>query len=1755
MAGRWVANVVLALCISCTLFGARAVEELKSQNSSVESVSLTQGTHFLSSNRCVPNELLVKFRKPAADQIKTELLAGTKPDQVWLSSSFEQKKDRLKVKKIKSLFPEFEQNCRQLEALQKRQLGTLSISQQRRLRRLKRAKLQAKAVELDRIYKLEVQLEHGQSLEELLAEYNEDPDIEYAELNYIVSISLVPDDPLFPLQWALDNTGQMYPESGSYNPPPGTPDCDIDAPQAWSVSTGLSDVIIAVVDTGVYYNHRDLQLNRWFNDAELNGSAGVDDDDNGYVDDIYGYDFFNNDGDPDDDHGHGTHCAGIIAADPNNGLDITGVCWNAKIMSIKFLDRYGQGDVDDAAEAFYYAVENGAEVISNSWGGDYASRTLKDAIDYANSQGVIVVAAAGNDNSDIISYPAACENVIAVAATTSNDDKASFSSYGESVDVAAPGVDILSLRPATRYVGKNYDGYTSIASGTSMACPHVAAACGLLLSANPTLSIDDVYNLIVNTGDEIDDGICLSDKRINIFNALNDARPSEGRVCFDSSLYSCQGQIQIRLGDYDLAHTGSHIISIVTDSGDFETVNLVEQPEKPGSFVGSIWPAAGGPNPLDGILQLSDYDIFGAIYFDADDGTGNPATVTDTATSDCVPPVVMDVNVTRIGSGGAIIEFETDEQTTASVQYGFTCGEPNIEADDNATLSCTHAVRINGLDSESQYYFVIDVNDIAGNSTRDDNDANCYTFSTLPITEVFVPADFNTIQQAIDSVWDGDIVTVSDGVYTGEGNRDIDFRGYAITVRSANGPNNCTIDCEGEFGLYRRGFYFQNGENQFSILDGFTITEGYAVYEGGAIKCDNSSPKIMNCIFLANSASFLGGAVFNVNNSSVVLENCTFIENEIWLSGPFFYGGAAVANMYDSTCLISDCSFIDNYSLESGGAVHSTYSVTELTNCTFINNFASCYGGGIYGEKSDLTLVNCLFSGNTANYDCGGAVYNEGSDLQVINCTFSANTADCDSGGIASTAKSSLVLTNSILWGNSVDGVQDMNAQVKADVLDVNYCCIQSLDESLLGEHNLNIDPLFIDSDGIDNIAGTEDDNLRLSEYSPCLDAGDNTAVPLSIVTDLDGGERFIDEIDVNDTGCCQPPIIDMGAYEGPKQCFLLESNTIIVPEDDTAEFTVALAVKPAGQIDVTVAVESGDPDITIESGSLLIFDPCNYYQPQIVELAAAEDGDFFDGQAVLVISAAEIPSVTVYAVEEDNTEIPSTIYVDANATGANSGSAWIHAFTDLKPAISFAAEHSDIVRQIHIAEGTYKPAGPGGDTFEAFELLNNLAIYGGFPPGGSALQQRDYQIYKTILSGDLNGDDEPNFVNFDDNSDYVVAGFFIDSSAVLDGLFITAAKNGGMINDTASPTVKNCCIHNNKAVEGGGMFNCAAGPQVINCIFKDNDADMGGGMYNVLSSNPSLLDCVFEDNNSVTGAGIANEYSSSPVLENCDFVGNTANDSGGAMHNLDDSAPAITGCRFSQNRAGVSGGAVSNGLTSEPVFVNCIFSGNSAAAGGAIANNSSSAEPIITNCTFFGNSAETFGGGIFNVPGSAPVFTSCILWNNTDVNEANESSQIYGDELAINYCCVQNWSGAYGGLGNIGDDPLLAEPNDGDFHLKSKIGRWDANTLGWVSDDVNSPCIDAGDPSANWRDELWPHGKRINMGAYGGTSQASLSPSNAGNIADFNIDGIVNFADFGFLAELWLDEGILLHEDISRDGKINPADLQLFINNWLWEE
>jgi hypothetical protein len=324
--------------------------------------------------------------------------------------------------------------------------------------------------------------------------------VRYVEPNFILSVAdhgSVPDDPSFHELWGLDNFGQ--PVNGF----PGTAGADIDATGAWDVTTGDPTLVVGVVDTGVDYTHPDLIPNVWTNPGEnCSGcrSDRIDNDGNGYVDDFRGWDFLNDDNDPYDDHGHGTHVAGTIGAAGDNGVGVVGVNWSIKLMPLKFLGADGSGTTADAIRAVLYAANLGALATNNSYGGDGFSQAFADAIAYADERGSLFVAAAGNslaNNDATPSYPASFSlpNVITVAATDSSDRRAWFSNYGRvSVDLGAPGDNIYSTLP-----GSGYD----YLSGTSMAAPHVSGAAALAKAALPGASDLGIKALLLGTVDPL----------------------------------------------------------------------------------------------------------------------------------------------------------------------------------------------------------------------------------------------------------------------------------------------------------------------------------------------------------------------------------------------------------------------------------------------------------------------------------------------------------------------------------------------------------------------------------------------------------------------------------------------------------------------------------------------------------------------------------------------------------------------------------------------------------------------------------------------------------------------------------------------------------------------------------------------------------------------------------------------------------------------------------------------------------------------------------------------------------------------------------------------------------------------------------------------------------------------------------------------------------------------------------------------------
>ncbi len=379
------------------------------------------------------------------------------------------------------------------------------------------------------------------------------------------------------------------------------------------------------------------------------------------------------------------------------------------------------------------------------------------------------------------------------------------------------------------------------------------------------------------------------------------------------------------------------------------------------------------------------------------------------------------------------------------------------------------------------------------------------------------------------------------------------------------------------------------------------------------------------------------------------------------------------------------------------------------------------------------------------------------------------------------------------------------------------------------------------------------------------------------------------------------------------------------------------------------------------------------------------------------------LDSVSITSVDIDS----PILYVRAGSPGGN-GSSWATAFGDLQDALASAACSQGVVREIHVAAGTYKPDRGSGDRSASFRLLNGVAIYGGFKGTEVDLSERNVVANPTILGGDIGVVGNPS-----DNSYHVVVNGVVDETAILDGFTISGGQaTGGFQNDG-----------------GGGLINDASSPSIRNCTFRDNIAGFGGAVYNA------------------SGA--------SPVMTNCRFIDNTATSLGGAVYNTTGSTPKFMRCRFLRNFAGSAGGAIYS-ISSAINVVHSAFSGNLASTGGAIQNFGSSA--VLIHCTLSGNSALALGGGLVN-SNSFAMITGSILWGNSDASGGSvESAQVFGSKPAVDYSVVQGWSGSFGGTGSSGTDPRMIDANGPD------------NIFGTVDDNPrlrqDSPVINLGDPN-----------------------------------------------------------------------------------------
>ena len=663
--------------------------------------------------------------------------------------------------------------------------------------------------------------------------------------------------------------------------------------------------------------------------------------------------------------------------------------------------------------------------------------------------------------------------------------------------------------------------------------------------------------------------------------------------------------------------------------------------------------------------------------------------------------------------------------------------------------------------------------------------------------------------------------------------------------------------------------------------------------------------------------------------------------------------------------------------------MYNISSAPSLTNCTFTGNMGQ-NGGGMYNESyATPILTNCIFTGNSATN--GGGMYNMGSQPTLTNSLFSSNSAN--NGGAIYNSGSYPRISNCTIQDNyaSNNGGGMYNGSSASPLL--TNCIFTGNTASLFGGgmYTISASPTLINCSFTGNAASSGGALYNMDAYhSPVL------------TNSIFWGDSPDEIYDSNSTPVVTYSDIQNG-YIGTGN---IDGDPLFV---DAANRDFHLGIGSAA----------------IDAGSNLVENLPNF--------------DFEGDPRILDGNSDGIPTVDMGV--DETMPLPHTpviIFVDQNASGANNGTSWTDAFTELQSALA-AAVNGD---QVWVAAGIYLPSeqhGGSGERYKSFLMKNGVAIYGGFSGSESSLDERDWVTNLTILSGDIGilGDTS-------DNSYHVFyhpTGTILDHSAVLDGFIITGGNangdpphmtGGGMYNDGNSPALSNCIFINNQAsYYAGGIYNNNSSMTLNNCAITDNTRS---GIYNK-NSSPVLTSCTISNND---GSGMYNN-NSSPNLDHCIFTGNKYS----GMHNYS-SSPTLTNCTFAHNTYDYGGG-MSNSYSS-PMLSNCIFWANSATGGGGGMYNLLSTISL-TNCTFSGNSAP-IGGAMYNNSGWIALTNSIFL---------GDSSEIFSDleysAIVVTYSDVM---GGHVGEGNLDLDPLFVDAANGDFHLS-----------------VGSPVIDMGSGAA----------------------------------------------------------------------------------------
>ena len=1505
-----------------------------------------------------------------------------------------------------------------------------------------------------------VKLPKGVSVEQALIIYNNTPGILRAEPNYKFKLDRTPDDEFFSDQWSLHNTGQTG----------GTVDADIDAPEAWDIHTGdsNSNVVVAVIDTGIDYNHYELKVNMWVNPDEDGGSPGFDDDGNGYIDDIHGYDFAgadvntpDHDADPADTHGHGTFVASIIGAVGNDNFGMTGVCWDVKLMALKgFADNVGYALTDELVEAVHYATDmatrhNLKMVINASWGGGGYSTDLKEAIEEADDAGILFVASAGNYNQDNDAwprYPSSYDvnNIISVMSTDHDDNKSDFSHYGvANVDIGAPGTDILGTLPMVL----TPDGWIvpyAIGSGTSFAAPHVAGACALMNSlvlstpGTHVRSHELIKTILLQTVDPTLPGLCVSGGRLNLHEALKMVWPGRVVNAITNSKYNT---IQSAI------NAAKDNTTLIADKGHwfFENVDF-----------------------KDKNIRLRSGDIL-----DRSDPTIYPDTT----------------YISGLYNNGRIVTINNG-QTSASDVNGFTIrdGRGGIYCDGTSPgiLNC-----------------IITENDAGIDAGMDGGGIYCDNGASPKINNC-------TISNNTTTYWGG-------GIYCSYGsNPDINdctisgntstYDGAGIyclysdpTIQNCRITNNVAMPAGSGGGIYC--------EESSPVINECTITGNQALFDGGGIDCTyGSNPDITNCTIGNNKAIYYGGGI-NASDSLPLIKNCLIVDN----TTESYYGGAIYldnASVEISNCTVSNNTVINT--LGTAGGVYCSDSSPTITDCIFTDN--ENYAIYESDPTSDPTVTYSLFYNNSD----GDYYDNDTSRVYNVN---SADTLGLDPNNLNNLAEASDNLDadpifvpgrlgNYYLSQEAAGQIMDPNGDVGKNPGDADS---PALDTGSDTAANLVMD-IYSTRTDIVNDAGVVDIGFHYNDpCAPIMYILTTVANPnewgMILRDPNDPNSSYVQYSQVSLTAVPKADDYMVGLWSGadketnePND----PNNFVTMSSDRTVTVTFLRAlVRLRTRIDII----NGDGTGTIEPrgetrwrrGAVvnLEVDPDNAAHRIIWN---GSDNDSSNGRTNMVTMDADViqevvvlfiasrtidfPGDSTYPTLQaaiDDAQDGDKIIIEALGSETPYVTSWGFDINGKAIIITGEDPADPCVVAATVFEKNAGPDGSSGPAFTFFNVGNDTVLKGitirRFGGTGWMADDGDQDHPDGWDGGSVYGGAILCWYNASPTIEYCViedcnitggdggngtggrTGIDDAHPDGFDGGWPGGAFGGGMaILNGSNPIVKNttfkdCSVNGGNGGDGGSGTEGAVGGR-------------GGGWYYGASSwwyN-------FPWRNPLSGwYGIPSEYSGrggavyvdeycSPVFENCTFINNRSgggtngicgqNDGsgtiaepsirwridnlGGGVYCADNSTVKFENCEFNYNMADVDnidpeptdavvsyGGAVTFEDNANVTFDNCSFNGNEASVGGAIYG--SFGDSIFDKCEFNGN-LSLDGAGLYLSGGSNKVARSSF-YNNRAVGEASSGggilcfdadTTIFDSDISYNYASLSG-----GGIHIYGSDQV----------------------------------------------------------------------------------------------------------------------------------